>query len=264
MEPIRMSADKQMRNMERLTVALRRRGFFITYLENRLILHAGSGKWELLLLQRLFDALQIKAAFNKDSVIMDDEFYFTEAMAEQVSFFGAYNQESQCPQHMRSWKTFVKRRHGYKLDTLTLDAGVAYLVKMLSKTGILTEMSCDGHGKQAPTIWFAGAWNAVWFEIVCGKLMAEERLHYRWTVEEDRRGSHLLTAKKAPMEKWNLELVQKDALQIGAYLELYAEELVVSKRQYFKHRSMKEQAMLLSQDYEALKSWMKEKVNVFC
>ncbi|NHN34311.1 hypothetical protein [Paenibacillus agricola] len=134
------------------------------------------------------------------------------------------------------------------------------MVKMLSKAGILTEMSCDGHGRNAPKIWFAGAWNAAWFEIVSCKVLGELKLHYRWVVKEKGTSEHILTAKRTSPERWNLKLVQEDAMRIGTYLDMHAEELSNYKRKCFKHRSMKEQAVLLSRDYEVLKMWMKEKV----
>jgi hypothetical protein len=260
MELLRTNEVEQIRNMELLVEALRSRGYLIRYLGNRLILQPGSGKWELDLMKRMFEELQIEAKFSSEDTVIVGDFHFTEDMAELVSMYRAFNQESWCPQHMRSWKTFVKRRHGYKLDTLTLDAGIAYMVKMLSKAGILTEMSCDGHGRKAPTIWFAGAWNAAWFEVVSGKLLeGGGELHYRWVVEEEARG-HILTAKKVSTGKWSLKHIQEDTMRIGAYLDKHAEELSCSKRKYFKYRSMKAQADLLSQDYEMLKMWMLEKV----
>lgn len=256
MELKKTNTAEQVMNMELLVNALRTRGFFVTHLANRLILQPGSGRRDLSYLQMLFHALQIGAVYREDMIIMDD-FHFTEDLAERISFFRAYNQESWCPQHMRSWKSFIKRRHGYKLDALTLDAGVAYLVKMLSKASILTEMSCDGHGRRPPCIWFAGGWNAAWFELISEKLLSEEKLHYRWIVEEER-SSPILTAKKSGSESWNLALVQEDAIKIGDCLDKYAEELRECKRRSFKYRSMKDQAELLSDNYAALKTWMKE------
>ncbi|MBP1154023.1 MULTISPECIES: hypothetical protein [unclassified Paenibacillus] len=261
MEQKMMKTLEQLTSMELLTNALRTRGFFVRYLANRLILQPGSGRRDVRYLQKLFDALHIQASYREDMVILD-EFHVTEELVERISLFRAYNQESWCPQHMRSWKAFTKRRHGYKLDTLTLDAGVAYLVKMLSKAGILTEMSCDGHGKRPPSIWFAGGFNAAWFEMISHKLLSAEDFHYRWIVEE-KRGNQILTAKKPLSESWNLAYVQEDAMKLGAYLDEHADELRDAKRSSFKYRSMKEQAMVLSGDFAALKMWMRERSSYF-
>ncbi|NHN34310.1 M20/M25/M40 family metallo-hydrolase [Paenibacillus agricola] len=105
-------AVEQMRNMELLAEALRRRGFSFRYLGNQLILQPGSGKGELYLIKGLLNALQIEASYREGMVILE-KIHFTEDLAELVSLYKAYNQESRCPTHMRSWKTFVKRRHGY-------------------------------------------------------------------------------------------------------------------------------------------------------
>jgi len=258
MELMMRNEMEQLTNMELLTEALQARGFFVGLMENRLILQPGSGKGDLWFLRKLLSSLPIRASFYEEMVILD-EVQFTEDLYERIAFFEAANQESHCPQHMRSWKTFTKRRHGYKINALNLDAGVAYLVKQLSKAGILTEMSCDGHGRRAPKVWFAGAWNAAWFEIAVGKLLSEESLHYQWIVKEER-GNQILTANNPLLRRWNPAFVQEDAMKIGAYLDQHEVANREIKKKSFKYRSMKAQANHLSDNYPALKKWMEERV----
>jgi hypothetical protein len=53
---------------------------------------------------------------------------------------------------------FLQRVHGYKVPAGCLDGLVAYLVKALSAVGIITDDSCDGHGRGAYTsIWLTDA-----------------------------------------------------------------------------------------------------------
>ncbi|TVY08372.1 hypothetical protein [Paenibacillus cremeus] len=242
-------------SMTRLVHALKTRGFHVGHLTNQLWLKGGSGRHDQRYLREVLGAAQIGFREQEEMFILES-FLLTEEVIDRIEMYKAYNQESWCPLELQSWKAFTKRRHGLKLDTLTLDPGVSYLIKQLSHAGILTMMSCDGHGRSSPKIWFSGLFSAAWFEIIINKLMKLEGLHYTWIVEEDTRNYRILTARKLRGEQWDRRHVQEDSIKLGEWFAEHAKELRENKQCIYKHRSMKARATSLVDNYDELKNWM--------
>ncbi len=241
--------------MHELTTALKKRGFMVTHSGNTLLLPKCSSVRERKDLQEILNSIHIPSESTEQGLLLTS-FRWQPELAEHIQFFKGYNSESWFPQHIDSWKTFTKRRHGLKLNTLHLDPAIAYLVKQLSAAGIITVMSCDGHGRRAPSIWFSGCFSAAWFELIAQKILTNAELNYRWMVKADQRGQRILTAIQSDRRPWDLTNIQADAVMIGEWFEQHADELSQFRRNIFKYRSMKAHACHLSENYEQLKAWM--------
>jgi YD repeat-containing protein len=95
-------------------------------------------------------------------------------------------------------------------------AGIAIILEAIrlldnrQPQGRITEMSCDGHGKRAPHVWFACTWNAAWFELLLDSFLEQDLFHYQWFIEKGRSGSFSLTAQRFKKESWRLDHIQQD------------------------------------------------------
>ena len=74
------------------------------------------------------------------------------------------NSLSSTGENIADWHLFKRYKFGHKVDTRHIDQGVALLVKVLPLAGVRTFMSCDGHGRKWPRVWFSGKYNRLWWE----------------------------------------------------------------------------------------------------
>lgn len=164
------------------------------------------------------------------------------------------------PNGYHTWRAFTRRNHGVKWNSLALDKGIAFLVKAMSEAGILVTGGCDGHMRSRPRVYFASAFAAAWFRIIKRRYLNDLRLHYRWDVFAPEGADAVLSATHGDRNRWNVRLVQEDAIAIGIRLRELAPVLRETRRKYFKNRSMKQTALQLENDFSALSDWMNEKL----
>lgn len=171
-----------------LDLALKKRGYLI----NNLYLSKGSHHRDLVDITDLLNSLSIKHEWNENELQVNNE--LIEGMYKNILCFPANNRETNTPIYLASWRNFTRRKHGPKIQTKTLEPGVALMVKALSAIGITTVNSCDGHGKNKPIIDFASFHNAAWFEILQDKYLSNGSLIYKWKVESSQNSYAYLTA----------------------------------------------------------------------
>lgn len=75
----------------------------------------------------------------------------------------------------------------------------------------------------------------------------------------------LIVAEKPKEEKWDMNLIYQDTVQMASALQKHAKEIRELKRTHFKrNKEMKQQVekMLKEENYSDLFEWMKEKVKM--
>ncbi|UOK56130.1 hypothetical protein MGI18_13885 [Bacillus sp. OVS6] len=200
--------------MVQLVKALQLRGFYIREMEGHLTLSKGSHPSDLKALKDLFDDCDIEYIFE------DEMFYIIqknvdESTLDRIVWYPAKN-EGAGGVGYRSWKYFIKGRHGPKICTLALETGVAVFFKSLSAAGINTVLSCDGHGIKAPIVSFYGRYNACWFLVLFNAHLKENKFNYNWELTRTNQSDIDLIALKTNYG-WNLELLLEDTLKMASF-----------------------------------------------
>lgn len=158
------------------------------------------------------------------------------------------------------WKAFVQRRFGIKVNALDLDANIAMVVKSLNLAGITALAGCNGHHRYAPNIQLSGVFQGAWFEVIQEKYMSNCSLHYKWSAHYGNQSGSCIAADKGEAERWDMNLIYQDTVQMAKILQKYAAEIRELKKRTFKRKGeMKEHAKNLMQEkrYKELVTWMK-------
>jgi hypothetical protein len=161
------------------------------------------------------------------------------------------------------WKPFVQRRFGIKVNALDLDANMAMFVKSLNLAGITALAGCNGHHRYAPNVQLSGVFQGAWFEVIQEKYLSSCSLHYKWNVHYGNESGSCITADKGEAERWDMNLIYQDAVQMAQILQKHAAEIRELKRATFKRKGeMKEQAnrFVQKREFKELVGWMKAKI----
>ncbi|MFL0363147.1 hypothetical protein ACH0BF_08995 [Pseudobacillus sp. 179-B 2D1 NHS] len=162
------------------------------------------------------------------------------------------------------WRSFVQRRFGIKVNALDLDANMAMFVKSLNLAGITALAGCNGHHRFSPKVQLSGVYQGIWFSILQQRYLNDLSLHYKWDVYFGSESGAAIVAKKAIDEKWNMNFIYQDTVQMASIFQQHAEEIRELKKAHFKrNKEMKEQAekMLNEKEYSELLEWMKKEVS---
>jgi len=160
------------------------------------------------------------------------------------------------------WKPFVQRRFGIKVNALDLDANIAMLVKSLNLAGITALAGCNGHHRNAPNVQLSGVFQGAWFEVIQEKYFSNCSLHYKWKIHYGNESGSCIIADKGEAERWNMNLIYQDTVQMAQIIQKHAAEIRALKRAAFKRKGeMKEQAkrFVEKREFAKLVEWMKDK-----
>lgn len=82
-----------------------------------------------------------------------------------------------------AWEDCLRREHGQRTPVYLLDPFIARLIKIISTLGIVTNFSCDGHGRNHAAIAFGGKYNTAWFQILHRAVGQKISFHSDWILE---------------------------------------------------------------------------------
>lgn len=247
---------------EQLHEALRERGFLTRVDGDRVVLSGGNGNRDFADVRRLLEAEGVPACYSGVSIqVLCPS--LPRSILLELSHMPVRYGRAELPHGFHGWKAFTKRGHGVKWNTLSLDRGIAYLVKGLSEAGVLATGGCDGHGRAEPRVYLAGDYAAAWLELNLPALTEGLKLHYRWEVTPGSdNASPRLQAVRGEEAPWSRRKIREDALMIGGRLREKAEELRAVRRRTFKHRSMKQDAeQAAAAGFTELCAWMSTILN---
>ncbi|WP_028550847.1 hypothetical protein [Paenibacillus sp. UNC451MF] len=245
-----------------LAQALTRRGFLVKVENDQVIFSAGNGKRDFEDVRQELERSGIPVCYSGLRIQVLSPMIPLKALYAIEKMPVRYGR-SPIPNGFDSWRAFTKRNHGLRWSSLSLDKGIACLVKAMSEAGILVTGGCDGHGKHKPRIYFASMWAAAWFHVVYERINAKHLLHYTWKVviPEGGNGSPCLQAIQAEGMKWSERWIRQDALTMALMMREWAEQLRELRRTSFKNRSMRKESEALAHDFEALCQWMTDKLD---
>lgn len=240
---------------EKMGMALAKRGFLVKVQEDRVIFSTGNGDRDLNDIRQLLKHYGVPVCFSANQMQMLSPVANPEVLRAIEAMPVRYPRSS-IPNGFYSWRAFTKRNHGMRWNSLSLDKGIAFLVKAMSEAGILVTGGCDGHGKQEPRIYFASVWAAAWFCVVSERFLSRQDLNYEWKVMHSTEGSICLQAVLGENERWTARAICHDTASLAASLRKSATQLRELRRTSFKNRSMRKQAVELSNDFDGLCQWM--------
>lgn len=241
--------------VEGLVNAMETRGFLIGRTSTSIYFSQGNTREELYLVERMFQEI------GCDATIEDRQIYIhspvTDEQLERIIWYPASNHEAGPDDILNSWKYFVKRRHGAKVNTFALETGVARLVKSLSAAGISTFCSCDGHGRRNPYVIFSGRIQAIWFDLQYSETKRVMELNYDWKIKWDSgMGPSLVADKLSKIQRWNLQDVLEDTTMIANFFFEHAKELSKTKIEVFGKRLKTSRKIVKTMSDEELYEWM--------
>ena len=244
--------------MEKLAKAMEARGFLISCTFDFIYFSLCNTRDELLLIERMFKEIGCDIEIEDRKIRPHNP--LTEEQLERIIWYPARNHEVGPTHGMDSWKYFVKRKHGAKVNTFVLETGVARLVKSLSAAGFSTFNSCDGHGKKSPFITFSGPIQATWFELLFTEAKRDTELNYDWNIKWDySMGPSLVANKTSKTQQWNLLDVLEDTLKMADFFYNQAEQITSMKREIFGKQFKTTRKTVKTMSIEELYKWMADR-----
>lgn len=134
---------------ERLLHCLASRGFLLEFVDGRLFLSDNSHKDDSAHLNVVLREHSIGRVDGKEAVLENSE-----RIGELVCLFP----EEQCIGSEtcvwgHDWSNFRRRRHGYKVPSMMLEAYLAAYIKAINACGISTVQCCDGNHDGRNELW---------------------------------------------------------------------------------------------------------------
>ncbi|OLS40814.1 hypothetical protein [Bacillus sp. MRMR6] len=244
--------------LDQLAHALKLRGFLISQMDDHIYFSRGNHEAELPELIEMFKTVNIAVKVDGRKIyLLDGNLNKTDL--DQLIWYSV-QQESGGGNGWRSWRYFITRDHGPKVNTFILETGVALLVKALSAAGIVTVMSCDGHGQGRPFITLCGKQNAIWFGILFDEMKDTLKLNYEWVFKDvENLDIHFIADKR--QKQWNLDLILEDTFQIADYFLNEAERLSALKKAIFGGKYKSTRRLVHEMDHDQMNEWMRTKYN---
>ncbi|PGY09110.1 hypothetical protein [Bacillus sp. AFS031507] len=242
--------------LDQLAHVLSLRGFLITKMDDHIYFSRGNHEDELSELEEMFKKVNIAVRVDGRKIyLLDGD--ITKKDLDQLIWYSV-QQEAGGGNAWRSWGYFITRNHGPKVNTFILETGVALFVKALSAAGIVTIMSCDGHGKGRPCITFCGKQNAIWFCTLFNEIKDNLKLNYEWYFH-DVDGLDIHFVAKRRQNEWNLEKVLEDTMQMAEYFLNESENLSKLKKDIFGRKYKSTRRLVHQMDYAQMNKWMRTK-----
>lgn len=246
--------------MERLAKTMETRGFLVNHTPDSIYFSEGNAKDELRWIEQTFKDIGCEVLIENRCIHLTSP--VTEEQLARIIWYPTRNQEVQSCSSTVSWKYFVQRRHGAKVNTLSLETGVARLVKSLSAAGLSTFNSCGGHGKKKPSITFNGRIQAIWFELLYSEIKELMEWNYDWKINWVTPVRPALVADKTSRsQRSDLQRVLEDTTKMADFFLEHAEELSATKREVFGKGRNSSRKIIKTMSDEELYNWMSEKYN---
>jgi hypothetical protein len=99
--------------------------------------------------------------------------------------------------------------------------------------------------------------------VIQEKYLSNCSLHYKWNVHYGNESGSCITANKGEAERWDMNLIYQDAVQMAQILQKHAEEIRELKRATFKRKGEKKEhakGFVKNREFAELAGWMKEKI----
>jgi hypothetical protein len=240
-----------------LANALNKRGFLITLHDDHIYFGKGNHDDEIKYLETMFKRFNLLVRLDDRKIFLLDE-GLDQNVLENIAWYKAVNHEAGGGSGWASWRYFITRNHGPKVNTFVLETGVALLVKAISSAGITPICSCDGHGQRAPFIAFAGKQNAVWFNILLDEVKDQMKLNYEWYFQDTDQRDISFAAKKRT-EGWNLKLILEDTQLMAEYLLENSDRFSKLKKEIFGGQYKSTRKIVHAMNYEEMSVWMRHK-----
>jgi hypothetical protein len=247
--------------LKELAKVLESRGFLITLKDDHIYFSKGNAERELELLRDMFNEVNLNARVEGQQIYLIDK-NIPQDTLDKILWYRARNHEAGGGNGWRMWKYFIKRNHGPKINTFSLETGVARLVKVLSSAGIITICSCSGHRMRSPEIHFCGKHNAIWFEVLFDTIRPQFTFHYDWYIDRTAGIDVPLKARRIEVG-WKLEYILEDTNQMADYFLENAEYLSNMKKQLFGKSKNKTRKLVSGMDMDQLYEWMAAKYNAY-
>ncbi|WP_066069768.1 hypothetical protein [Neobacillus soli] len=247
--------------LNKLANALEMRGFLVKQIDNYIYFSLGNSEGELALLESLLSSLNFNFKIGGRKIFIYDEEIGNDTL-KQIIWYPSRNHETDSGNGWYSWRYFIKRNYGPKINTFVLETGVALLVKAISAAGMVTDCSCDGHGQRAPFISFCGKYNAAWFQLLFQKQFKQTAFHFEWVLENTESSSIYFTARSSN-RMWDLNHVLEDTMQIARYFLQESHNFSRIKNEIFKGNYKSKRKMVKEMDFVELSGWMKEKYDEY-
>ena len=251
---------EMMNGTERVAEALQMRGLFAEVKNDFIVLTVENTKEDIEKVHELLNDLNIPTFWPKTNEFQVLVNRFPIAMMKKIMNVRGH----EFPVHMEGyhyhWRSFAQRRFGIKVNALDLDPQVALLVKTLNLAGITTLAGCNGHHRYAPNFQLSGVFQGAWFEVIQEKYLKQCSLHYKWNVHYGNQSGSSIIAENKDDERWDMNKVYQDTVQMAAILKEYAAEIRELKKKTFKRDGvMKEMAkrFVEEKDYVGLVEWMR-------
>jgi hypothetical protein len=245
--------------LNQLAEVLIKRGFIVNLKSDHIHFSTGNAKKEIDFLEDMFSEVKINVKIENQQIYLIDSNVSSEKL-NKILWYPARNHEAGGGDLWRTWKYFIKRTHGPKINTFSLETGVARLTKAISAAGITTICSCDGHGRRPPQIHFCGWHNGIWFEILFDNIKSDLDLHYEWYVEHSSNCDIPLTARRID-NGWDLEYILEDTNLIADYFIKEATHLSNLKKELFSNKYKSTRKLIKEMNIDELHQWMLDKFN---
>lgn len=206
------------RNLLELRDSIRRRGFWVDILDSELVLDSWYCKTNFEELVNLLNHLQLSIEVGEKGIRVNSD-SLTSDLLKQIETTSREDMMHTDPTILipALWK-YNERND---LSILDLDYGIAILVFALNKIGFQTSMSCDGHGRNEPNMWFN---HQQYIEEMSNLLFVtskENSFAYDWEVKNERVGFILTARKRLAKDNWDVCKIQDDVLALtNSFLKL--------------------------------------------
>jgi hypothetical protein len=204
------------RQLIELRNSLRRRGFWVDILEGELILDRWYSKSNYNEMLSLLTGIGIAVKAVRRGIRVDLSSSISEEILLQIET--ASRDDFECYVGRFPIPELLILDATNDLEIFELDYGIASLVFSLNKVGLSTSMSCDGHGRVNPKIWFNGHDQLEEMRLILKKVNLYSSLAYDWDVKMDGNGIVLFGIKRLDIDKFEVRKIQDDTLSISEFL----------------------------------------------
>ncbi|MGD6961541.1 hypothetical protein ACQCVB_04985 [Fictibacillus phosphorivorans] len=204
------------RQLIELRNSLRRRGFWIDIIEGELVLDRWFSQANYNEMLTLLTGFGISVEAGIRGIRVNTNSLVSEKLLLQVETAMKDDIERNVVRFTKP--EFVILDGTNALEIFELDYGIASLVFSLNKVGLNTSMSCDGHGRVNPKIWFNGHDQLEEIRLILKKVNLYSSLAYDWDVKKDGNGIVLFGIQRLNADKFEVSKIQDDALSISEFL----------------------------------------------
>lgn len=203
------------KNLLELRDSIRRRGFWVDLLDGELVLDSWYSRNNFVELVHVLNQLSLSFEIGEKGIRVKSN-SLPSNLLEQIEMI-----------LKEDLNHFIKGRETPKswiyseqndLNILELDYGIATLVFALNKVGFETSMSCDGHGRREPNVWFN---HQEYMEEIGNLLITvsnENSLAYDWELKKETVGFALTARKRLGKDKWDVRKIQDDVFAFSKFI----------------------------------------------